>query len=89
MDEAEMPPPQRTTLPWHRSHLPGVLLHEVNGFGDRSTPPETAGAEDGTCMPRKRLMEAGPGGSAKCRTGTPQCLSRLLKEINFKSRWFN
>jgi len=32
-DEAEMPPPHGTTLPWHWGHLSGALLPEDDGFG--------------------------------------------------------
>lgn len=55
----------------HRSHLSRVLLHEDDGFGGCFAPPETAGVEDSTCMPRGRQTKAGPGGQLSATQGHP------------------
>lgn len=69
--DVEMLPSWETTHPWHRSHFSGVLLSEDDGFGGRFAPPETAGAEDGACVPRGRLVKVGRGAQLAATQGCP------------------
>lgn len=61
------------------SHRFGAVLHRRIDQAWRT----------GGCVLRRRLSNASPGSWAPCLARTPCCLSGLLKEINFKSRWFN
>lgn len=55
----------------HRSHLSTVLLQEGGGFGGRFAPSETAGVEEGACVPRGTLTEARLGGQPSATQGHP------------------